>query len=245
MLPRIALQVVPASAEDAMALSARHLLPDELALLSPRATAKRLAEFVAGRVAARTAVGKLLGCSRHNPRFRVLREGNGPTGCPKVVTSNAEPAAYVSISHADGLAIAAAAHRKIGIDLATIEDHAQSFLDATFSPRELNSWGAWLQSEPTSPLAVTAAFAAKEAALKWLGTGFGVPLKRMEIVPIVAAASSSTFAPSIQMLPVTLTDQRTSGVRDLKAQFYRIGNKVVLLLVAHAHRGVKRMERAS
>jgi 4'-phosphopantetheinyl transferase EntD len=186
---------VPTSVEDARALAAQHLLPEELALLSPRAAPKRIAEFVAGRVAARRAVARLSGQDARSPLFRILREGEGPTGLPTVVTSAPGASLHVSISHADGLAIAAAAYCRIGIDLATIQPQAQSFLDETFSPRELGQWAAWLQSDPNSPLTVTTAFAAKEAALKWLGTGFGMALRGIEVCPRETDRVCVSFSP--------------------------------------------------
>ncbi len=192
MLPCIAIQSVPSSLTETQALAAQHLLDGELALLSPRATSKRFAEFVAGRIAARTAVRQLLSDSAQLP-FSILREGNGPTGCPKVVLSDPQATPpHVSISHADGVAIAAAAFDRVGIDLVTIQSQSPSFIDETFDWRELEGWATWLQSEPASALTVTTAFAAKEAALKWLGAGFGIPLRGIEVAPDNTRAEERT-----------------------------------------------------
>jgi 4'-phosphopantetheinyl transferase EntD len=228
MSPSISMQTVPASVEDARALAAQYLLPEELALLSPRAAPKRIAEFVAGRVAARRAVARLSGQDPRSPLFRILREGDGPTGLPTVVTSASGASLYVSISHADGLAIAAAAPRRIGIDLATIQPQAQSFLDETFSPRELGQWATWLKSDPNSPLTVTTAFAAKEAALKWLGTGFGMALRGIEVVPDAACRSRSPQEP--RRLSVAINETR-KGCWSLEARQSRICDKISILLL--------------
>jgi len=180
----VALQAVPGSIAEARALALQNLLDLELALLSPRATSKRVAEFVAGRVAARRAVRRLLSRTGLCSTFAVLREGDGPTGCPKVVGSGLDDKPIcVSISHADGIATAAASHQRLGIDIATIQHQEASFLAEAFNPRELAAWGSWLRSEPTSPLTVTTAFAAKEAALKLLGTGFGLGLRAIVVLP--------------------------------------------------------------
>jgi phosphopantetheinyl transferase len=178
-----AMQPVPASSDELYDMAAHRLDPRELALVSDRCTQKRLADFVAGRVAARKAVSQLLRDVGSVSDFLVLREGNGPTGRPRVELTGRGAAPYVSISHADGLAIAAASFARIGVDLATIADQDRSFVEETFSAHELDEWAAWLNSPRTSAMTVTSAFAAKEAALKWLGTGFGQPLRSIEIVP--------------------------------------------------------------
>jgi phosphopantetheinyl transferase len=225
-------QAIPTSLQHVHALAAGHLHGDELALLSSRATPKRIAEFVAGRVAAHKAINRLLERDSIRARFSILREGDGPTGCPQVFMPVSAHPPRVSISHADGLAVAASAHGKIGIDIAAIEPQAPSFINETFSPRELEAWAKWLASDPTSAVAITTAFAAKEAALKWLGTGFGLPLKSIQITPgpHMQQTVATPLGPAM-LYAMTLSGPGTLEMRAVTGSLLRVASRVVVLLV--------------
>lgn len=159
---------VPATRTERQVLE-RSLHPSELALLSERATEKRRSEFVAGRMAAREALSLLLG-QNLDP---ILRDERG-----RPISAGAE----ISITHADGLAVAAAARFRMGIDLVSFEELSDAFSAEAFSPGELRSWEEWSTSEGIEyPRSI--AFSAKEAVLKWMGTGFSVPLQSIAICP--------------------------------------------------------------
>lgn len=233
--PRLSVMLwqVPSTSEDLRELGMRYLDPREMALLSPRASSKRWAEFIAGRIAARAAVAHLLEVSPSSQAFLILREGEGPTGCPLVVLTSPARVPRVSISHADGLAVAAACFEGIGVDLASIEAHERCFVEDTFSSRELSRWAEFLGSLRTSALTLTTAFAAKEAAMKWLGTGFALPLRAIEVLPV--GGGSVECPPSFPVpaleFPVVLIEQSEASTRPLSARFARIDNRVVVLLL--------------
>ncbi len=151
--------------------------PRERALLGPNATAKRRSEFAAGRAAARAALHRLLG--ERALGAVILRD---EARRPAALGADGAPLAIVSITHAAGLAAAAAAGSPIGLDIVAIEPVERSFRDDAFLPGETEAWSAWLGSDDPS-LAACAAFAAKEAALKWLGTGLSIPLLALRATP--------------------------------------------------------------
>jgi phosphopantetheinyl transferase len=230
------LQRVPSVSEDLDQLAARHLEPLETALISTRSSPKRRAEFIAGRIAARAAVSRLLGQLPSSSSFLILREGVGPTGCPIVaMTGDSDAAAtpHVSISHADGLAVAAACFGRVGIDLASVQAQKHSFVDDTFSTQEITQWAAWLHSERTSALTITTAFAAKEAALKWLGTGFALPLRAIEILPtsVGVDVSSAAFPVPTLVFRVTLIERGKEHPRTLSGRFARIDDRILIWIV--------------
>ncbi len=228
-----ALQQVPSLSEDLNELAARKLSPKEISLLSPRSSLKRRAEFIAGRIAARTSVARLLGHLPTSSTFQILREGDGPTGCPLVTLAGGGAAPHVSISHADGLAVAAACFSGVGLDLASIQTHEQSFVEDTFSPQELTQWAKWLGSDRTSALTLTSAFAAKEAALKWLGTGFALPLRAIEIVPIGFGLTEhpASFPVETLVFPVALIEQGFERPQILSGRFACLRDRISIAVV--------------
>lgn len=234
-IPTLAVRCVSTEASVVDELVARRLKPEERALLSERASLKRRAEFVAGRVAARAAVSRLLATMDSVRDFSVLREGDGPTGRPRVVIRGGDVAPEVSISHADGLAVAAAFPHRVGVDIATIQGQDPSFVRETFGEVELASWSEWLDSPGESPITITTAFAAKEAALKWLGTGLALPLRAIEVVPNllrcqhIQTASNETSC----VLPVSLIDHAEAHRYDLIGRFVKTVDKVIISLFSH------------
>lgn len=160
------------------------LTRSERELLSERTTERRRRDFVAGRIAARGALDALDGCrdaerwvDRDELGAIAVRRGSLPSeGC------------FVSITHADGLAIAAAAGVRIGIDIVTLEATSNSFCEETGEPDEHERFVRWLRENPqsdslSSDVAPMVLFSAKEAALKWLGVGLHVGLRELEVRP--------------------------------------------------------------
>jgi 4'-phosphopantetheinyl transferase EntD len=180
--PAVALRRV---ARDAAAAFEALPLP-ERALLGARATPKRRAEFAAGRSAARAAVVRLLGRAARG--CVVLRE-SGPGTAPVAVGTAGSPLpAHVSITHAAGFAVALAGTERLGVDLVKVEPLGREFRDEAFAPGELAAWEAFTGDGAGGDRAACAAFAAKEVALKWLGTGLGLPLLAVRAAPAGAAA---------------------------------------------------------
>lgn len=158
------------------------LLPAERALLGGAATPKRRAELTAGRIAARAALGRLIG--PEGAGAAILRDDAGGTARPVAISARgARLPVHVSITHADGLAAAAAATEPIGVDLVALEPLGEAFAEEAFSADELAAWERWLGDARGSPRAACVAFAAKEAASKWLATGLTVPLRAIAVAP--------------------------------------------------------------
>lgn len=153
----------------------------ERALLGPRATLKRRAEFAAGRSAARAALIRLLGSSARS--CLVLRAVHGETAHP-IATSvtGGDPPAFVSITHASGFAVAIAGTARLGVDLVEVEPLGRAFREEAFSAGEVAAWETFTD-RPGGDLAACAAFAAKEAVVKLLGTGLSIPLPSVRAVP--------------------------------------------------------------
>lgn len=160
---------------------------EERALLPAAATARRRAEFAAGRAAARAAVGRLL--QAPGACAAVVRDAAAGTARPIALDARGAPLpAFVSITHTEGVAAAAAARTPVGLDLVRLEALDGAFRREAFWPDELRSFEAALGGGAPD-LAACAAFGAKEAVLKWLGTGLTIPLRavRMSLVPAAPA----------------------------------------------------------
>ncbi len=156
-------------------------LPErERALVSASASDKRRSEFVAGRAAARLALERLLGADARDATIE--RDDASRTARPvaRSATGALLPV-HVSITHAGGVAAAAAARERIGLDLVSFEPLEPAFLEEAFARGELAAWARWTRA--AGPRIPCLAFAAKEAAVKWLGTGLAVPLGSVVAVP--------------------------------------------------------------
>jgi phosphopantetheinyl transferase (holo-ACP synthase) len=92
------------------------------------------------------------------------------------------PGVHLSITHSDGVAIATAARAPIGIDLTPVELRPRPFDDEAFLDHELDDWLRLLGASAPERLR-SIAFAAKEAALKWLGTGLRAALHDVRVTP--------------------------------------------------------------
>lgn len=156
----------------------------ERELLTARTSERRLRDFVAGRLAARRALDALEG--REDPERWVGRDTLGAIH----VARGALPSegCFVSITHADGLAIAAASTERLGVDIITLEAGSTALCEETGEPREHERFARWLElnrsGDRVSPeLAPVVLFSAKEAALKWLGVGLHAGLREIELRP--------------------------------------------------------------
>ncbi len=157
------------------------LEPRERALLPSCATTKRCAEFVAGRAAARSALRRLVGDRALGAA--ILRDGSGATARPVAIGADGSTLALVSITHAEGLAAAAAASSPVGLDTVVLEATDASFRREAFRLEEIAAWERWLEPYADRTRAACVAFAAKEAVLKWLGVGLALPLHSVSATP--------------------------------------------------------------
>jgi 4'-phosphopantetheinyl transferase EntD len=245
----VALAVVPEDFSTRAAWERAYLSPAEAALLGAQAVPKRRAEFVAGRLAAKGAAGRLLGRSWDDGDLAVLRQGEATTGPPRLVLSGAPCEVRCSISHADGVAVAAASREDVGIDVVAIEHQDPAFEAEAFAPGELETWRRWLGDAGTREEAVAVAFAAKEATLKWMGTGLTVPLHAVAVLPVGAgppAAGLSEGSAGLRVLrvhpgrddalvalPETTLRVSIEGRRPrriLSARILRLDRRIVFLL---------------
>lgn len=105
------------------------LVRREVALCAQHRNPRRRAEFVAGRNAARIAVGRLLGIKTPN-EIEILKDA---TGAPFVVE---HPRVCVSITHSNQVAVAVAAFVPVGVDLEADEARPPAFSRMFFSGSE-------------------------------------------------------------------------------------------------------------
>ncbi|MGD8189434.1 4'-phosphopantetheinyl transferase family protein [Brevibacillus ginsengisoli] len=158
----------------------------ERSLLSAKTSPKRMADFVAGRKAVKEALRSFL-TLENTGNLSVLREEEGEeAGKPYVFLHDTATRSdvHVSITHADQQAYATASHMRIGIDNVTIEAYSSAFIEDVFRDGELAGWMNWLGVHPRHSLAICTGFAAKEAFLKWLGTGLRLSLSQIQITPV-------------------------------------------------------------
>lgn len=200
--PAVALR--PVRARDA---SLERLDARERAVVPARATPKRRAEFAAGRVAAHAALERLLGGDAAGAAV-VPERGRGGGRPLAVDERGAAMSTHLSITHAAGLAAAAAAPVPVGIDLVALEPLGAAFLDEAFGREELGRWEAWTGAARSEAACV--AFAAKEAALKWLGTGLELSLHALRVVP-AGPGSASRLGGAIGALSLSVRVELAVG----------------------------------
>lgn len=154
---------------------AEHPHAPELDRLGPRAVVARRVTFVAGRRAARRALERRFGSLPQSLRIDPADDGRPlvSTGLPRTT--------HLSISHAGGWAVAAVADAPLGIDLVELEATSVGFAREVFAPGELEGAQRALSSLTDPRMPACLAFAAKEAALKWLGVGMRVPLMSVRV----------------------------------------------------------------
>jgi phosphopantetheinyl transferase len=147
--------IAEASADEDPAL---WLSEEERSELEARGTDRRVADRVAGRIAAKRALSELTGVDPLAIRIWTAASGQPVARVP------GHPTVRVSISHREGRAVAVAVSAgRVGVDLERVEVRPESFGRTWFRDDERDLVG--------DPERQTIAWAVKEAVLKWLGTG--------------------------------------------------------------------------
>jgi len=138
-------------------------MPISITLAHP----KRRQEWLAGRIAAKTAVRMLL--EPKSPDDRAVRIVAGEDGVPGVALDGADAAVspFVSITHSGGLAAALATVRPgFGIDVEAIGEAAREIESEFAGPEETAMVHAAVEERD---VALTCLWAAKEACRKAIG----------------------------------------------------------------------------
>ena len=151
------------------------------ALLHPRERApangvefdKRRTEYLAGRVAAKRAVGRLVPDLPPSAIAVMPNTSTMRNGAPMVLGADGKPLPIsLSISHSAGWAVACASSRgEIGLDIERVEPRHPAFIEEAFPGGELHDWGRALGLAEDDPRTVTLAWCCKEALLKIAGVG--------------------------------------------------------------------------
>ncbi|MGB1586419.1 MAG: SDR family NAD(P)-dependent oxidoreductase, partial [Thermoplasmatota archaeon] len=142
---------------------------DELA--TEFAAGKRLVEWRAGRLAAKAAAMQM--DDSLAPRDVTVVNEDG--GKPILHIRGAPVDVCLSLTHRDGLAIAAISQEPLGIDLEVVEERPQTWLHESFNEAE--------QPLAASAMGATCLWAAKEAAFKRIGDGLKQALHAWTVQP--------------------------------------------------------------
>lgn len=130
---------------------------------------KRQADWIAGRLAARRAVAKLLGC-----RQEIIEVDRCPTGAPAITGWNG----HISISHSGTVAAAVAASFPVGIDLEQDETHPEALVRAVMCDSEQRLLDRYTQDRRRTE--VIRLWTCKEAVAKVGGWGGSMDFKRLD-----------------------------------------------------------------
>jgi len=169
--------------------AARYLHERERALCRTLRVDKRRIELVAGRVAAKRA----LGCDGDGAAaLCVLPATGAAAGAPRLFSDDGvELATALSISHGGDWAVAVASDEaRVGVDIERVEQRAPSFAREAFADGELAAWGDVLGGAADDPRVITVAWCAKEALLKLDGSGLRAVLPAIVPTAITLAAAA-------------------------------------------------------
>ena len=147
--------------------------------------AKRRDEWLAGRIAAKTAVG-----ARHDiaaaTSIEIAAAAEGPESGRPFYRIDGRPGPFsLSIAHSAGIALAAlgdAPEERVGVDLEAVCERDAAFEAIALAPAELDLLRDFTGRERWR--AVTRAWVLKEALLKAVGIGLRAPLARIALQPL-------------------------------------------------------------
>jgi len=169
----------------------------ERARLAEHRVHQRRADWLIGRLTAKSVVARALGLPADGP-LDAIEIGNDPSGAPYARVAPEERALgrfapgerlpiSVSISHTEGYALCAAApldpagDGSLGIDLGRVEPRSPEFL-ATFLTEDERDF-VRAAPRPEQPLRSNLIWCAKEAVLKALGLGLTVDTFDLTCLP--------------------------------------------------------------
>ncbi len=163
----------------ASAADVHELAPDEIAALSSRGTARRVADRLAGRVAAKRALAELTGVDAARIRIETAS-----SGAPIAVVPG-HPSVAVSISHGDGVAVAVAVQNgRVGVDRERIAPRTDAFVRDWYTDGEHRRCAG-------DAVALTVVWCVKEAVQKALGVGMAMHPRAIDVVLQPGAATVS------------------------------------------------------
>ncbi len=147
----------------------------ERALLGRLSFEKRRADGRLGRWTATTAVSKWLGV----PDLASIEIRPARSGAPRVFVAGDPAAASISLSHRDGRAMCAVAApgTLLGCDIECVEPRSDAFATDYFTLAEQDAFSSgaarWTR--------IAVHWSAKESALKALGIGLGIDMRRLSV----------------------------------------------------------------
>ncbi|MBI4965598.1 MAG: SDR family NAD(P)-dependent oxidoreductase [Desulfomonile tiedjei] len=166
---------------------------DEVRQHAAKATPKRAKEWLAGRLALKKSVQRLLAASSgemHAGKTILILQDDLGQPRAELSTKPGARVGEVSLSHSNGLAIAAASvpgtFRGLGVDMEKVEARSESWVADYFTEEEIlaagendRRWGR-----------LTEMWCLKEAALKALGTGLRFDLRDINVADLDEAGQA-------------------------------------------------------
>jgi phosphopantetheine--protein transferase-like protein len=178
----VAQEIATAMAQQPEALLAETLTEDEAREFEAKTVPKRAEEWIAGRVALKRSVQRLIaGSGREVPSGPCITVTYDNLGKPVAELSNGTGSiGHVSLSHSNGFAIAAASDIErfdaLGVDIEKVEPRSESWVNDYFTDEEIRAAGKgdsrWHE--------FTRMWCLKEAVLKAMGTGLRFDLKEID-----------------------------------------------------------------
>ena len=186
----------------------------ELALLGRLRSARRRADWLLGRYAAKSLLLDWLALAGRPVAAAALTVLPALSGAPEVHLDGAPLAVTLSLSHRAGRALAAlcpGADAPLGADLELVEERAPGFYLDFFTPAEAAAIGCLPADERMR--AGTAAWSLKEAALKALRVGLSVDTRRVEVLAPAAAPAHAWGTADLALLLAGAPARATAYLR--------------------------------
>lgn len=187
-------EVAAAATDDSRGFLARSLSEKEIEEFRGKVAPKRAAEWLAGRIALKKSIRRLLAAGGNEPLdeacIEITYDDNGKP-VPKLPDALRHAVGHVSVSHSNGLAVAAAAATDgldgLGVDLEKVESRGEAWVQDYFTEDEIRAAGTGAERWDE----LTRMWCLKEAALKALGTGLRFDLTEIDASAIDHAGRCS------------------------------------------------------